>query len=148
MLQDDMQYMQRALDLAAKGQYTTAPNPNVGCVLVRDGQIVGEGWHQRAGEPHAEVHALKMAGDGARGATAYVTLEPCSHYGRTPPCALALIEADVVCRKGDMVEVDLAEGLVRVGDKTYQGSRLPDFLRAILDDGGLVAHRRKEKGLA
>jgi methanogen homoaconitase small subunit len=61
---------------------------------------------------------------------------------------LALIEADVVCRKGDMVEVDLAEGLVRVGDKTYQGSRLPDFLRAILDDGGLVAHRRKEKGLA
>ena len=95
MLQDDMQYMQRALDLAAKGQYTTAPNPNVGCVLVRDGQIVGEGWHQRAGEPHAEVHALRAAGDAARGATAYVTLEPCSHYGRTPPCALALIEAGV-----------------------------------------------------
>lgn len=94
MSQLDVQYMQRALALAARG-HTTAPNPNVGCVLVRDGQIVGEGWHQRAGEPHAEVHALRAAGDAARGATAYVTLEPCSHYGRTPPCALALIEAGV-----------------------------------------------------
>lgn len=95
MSQHDLHYMQRALALAARGQYTTAPNPNVGCVLVRDGQVVGEGWHQRAGEPHAEVHALRAAGDAARGATAYVTLEPCSHYGRTPPCALALIEAGV-----------------------------------------------------
>lgn len=91
----DLIWMDRALVLAARGRFTTAPNPNVGCVLVRDQQIVGEGWHQKAGEPHAEVHALRAAGEQARGATAYVTLEPCSHYGRTPPCALALVEAGV-----------------------------------------------------
>ncbi|WP_430460212.1 bifunctional diaminohydroxyphosphoribosylaminopyrimidine deaminase/5-amino-6-(5-phosphoribosylamino)uracil reductase RibD [Thalassolituus sp. LLYu03] len=88
-------YMARALQLAALGLYSTSPNPRVGCVIVRDGEIVGEGWHQKAGEPHAEVHALRMAGDKARGATAYVTLEPCSHYGRTPPCAEGLIKAGV-----------------------------------------------------
>lgn len=87
--------MAHALALAARGLETTTPNPRVGCVLVRDGQRVGEGWHQRAGEPHAEVHALRMAGGAARGATAYVTLEPCSHFGRTPPCADALISAGV-----------------------------------------------------
>jgi len=87
--------MARALQLAELGLWTTSPNPRVGCVLVRDGQIVGEGWHEKAGEPHAEVHALRQAGDLARGATAYVTLEPCSHYGRTPPCAEALIKAGV-----------------------------------------------------
>ena len=91
----DDEWMARALQLAARGCYTTHPNPNVGCVLVRDGVLVGEGWHQKAGEPHAEVHALRAAGELARGATAYVTLEPCSHYGRTPPCALALVEAGV-----------------------------------------------------
>ncbi len=87
--------MARALRLAERGLFTTMPNPRVGCVIVRDGVVVGEGWHVRAGEPHAEVHALRAAGVHARGATAYVTLEPCSHHGRTPPCANALIDAGV-----------------------------------------------------
>jgi diaminohydroxyphosphoribosylaminopyrimidine deaminase/5-amino-6-(5-phosphoribosylamino)uracil reductase len=91
----DLHYMGRALELARKGLYTAHPNPRVGCVIVRDGQVVGEGWHVRAGEPHAEVHALRQAGDKAQGATAYVTLEPCSHHGRTPPCADALVNAGV-----------------------------------------------------
>ncbi|WP_447777738.1 bifunctional diaminohydroxyphosphoribosylaminopyrimidine deaminase/5-amino-6-(5-phosphoribosylamino)uracil reductase RibD [Pseudomonas chlororaphis] len=91
----DVHYMARALELAAKGRFSTHPNPRVGCVIVRDGQVVGEGWHVRAGEPHAEVHALRAAGANARGATAYVTLEPCSHHGRTPPCADALVDAGV-----------------------------------------------------
>lgn len=91
----DVHYMARALELARKGLYSTHPNPRVGCVIVREGQIVGEGWHARAGEPHAEVHALRQAGEQARGATAYVTLEPCSHHGRTPPCADALVNAGV-----------------------------------------------------
>ena len=87
--------MARALQLAARGLDTTSPNPRVGCVIVRDGLTVGEGWHARAGEAHAEVHALRQAGAAAHGATVYVTLEPCSHFGRTPPCADALIEAGV-----------------------------------------------------
>ena len=87
--------MARALQLAARGLTTTSPNPRVGCVIVRDGHVVGEGWHERAGAPHAEVHALHAAGEAARGATVYVTLEPCSHHGRTPPCAEALIQARV-----------------------------------------------------
>jgi diaminohydroxyphosphoribosylaminopyrimidine deaminase/5-amino-6-(5-phosphoribosylamino)uracil reductase len=91
----DAAYMARALELARKGVYSTHPNPRVGCVIVRDGEVVGEGWHVRAGEPHAEVHALRQAGDKAKGATAYVTLEPCSHHGRTPPCADALVNAGV-----------------------------------------------------
>ncbi|RZI76096.1 MAG: bifunctional diaminohydroxyphosphoribosylaminopyrimidine deaminase/5-amino-6-(5-phosphoribosylamino)uracil reductase RibD [Pseudomonas sp.] len=91
----DAAYMARALELARKGVYSTHPNPRVGCVIVRDGEIVGEGWHVRAGEPHAEVHALRQAGDKAKDATAYVTLEPCSHHGRTPPCADALVNAGV-----------------------------------------------------
>lgn len=96
----DHQFMARALQLAAKGLYTTDPNPRVGCVIVRydqhaEGQVVGEGFHLRAGEPHAEIHALNAAGVKAEGATAYVTLEPCSHTGRTGPCAVALAEANV-----------------------------------------------------
>ncbi|CAK9884095.1 MAG: Riboflavin biosynthesis protein RibD [Candidatus Erwinia impunctatus] len=93
-MQDEI-FMARALELARRGFFTTTPNPNVGCVIVRDGQIVGEGYHYRAGEPHAEIHALRMAGEKAAGATAYVTLEPCSHHGRTPPCCDALIAAGV-----------------------------------------------------
>ena len=87
--------MARALRLAEFGLYSTAPNPRVGCVIVKDGQVVGEGWHRIAGEAHAEVRALQAAGARARGATAYVTLEPCSHHGRTPPCAEALVAAGV-----------------------------------------------------
>ena len=87
--------MTRALELARLGIYSTPPNPAVGCVLVRDGRIVGEGHHRRTGEPHAEVHALEAAGEAARGATAYVNLEPCSHFGRTPPCTQALLAAGV-----------------------------------------------------
>jgi len=90
-----VEYMQQAIRLAKKGLYTTDPNPSVGCVIVKDEEIVGEGWHQRAGEAHAEVNALERAGDKAEGATAYVTLEPCSHTGKTPPCADALINAGV-----------------------------------------------------
>ena len=91
----DRSWMSRALMLAERGLYTTEPNPRVGCVLVADGEVVGEGWHVRAGEGHAEVNALAQAGERARGATAYVTLEPCSHFGKTPPCADALITAGV-----------------------------------------------------
>jgi diaminohydroxyphosphoribosylaminopyrimidine deaminase / 5-amino-6-(5-phosphoribosylamino)uracil reductase len=91
----DSVWMARALRLAERGLYTTSPNPRVGCVLVRDGVVVGEGWHVRTGEPHAEVLALSAAGAAARGSTAYVTLEPCNHHGRTPPCADALIAAGV-----------------------------------------------------
>jgi diaminohydroxyphosphoribosylaminopyrimidine deaminase/5-amino-6-(5-phosphoribosylamino)uracil reductase len=91
--QADREYMALAIRLAKKGLVSTDPNPRVGCVIVNEGQIVGSGFHVRSGEGHAEVNALKEAGDRAKGATAYVTLEPCSHYGRTPPCAEALIKA-------------------------------------------------------
>ena len=93
--QQDQMFMQLALDLAAKGQFTVDPNPSVGCVLVNDGEIVGKGFHSKAGEAHAEVMALCEAGEKAKGATAYLTLEPCSHFGHTPPCAQALIDAGV-----------------------------------------------------
>jgi diaminohydroxyphosphoribosylaminopyrimidine deaminase / 5-amino-6-(5-phosphoribosylamino)uracil reductase len=90
----DHQFMNRALMLAERGLYSTSPNPRVGCVIVRDSQIIGEGWHEKVGEPHAEVLAIRDAiakGYSVKGATAYVTLEPCSHFGRTPPCADALV---------------------------------------------------------
>jgi diaminohydroxyphosphoribosylaminopyrimidine deaminase/5-amino-6-(5-phosphoribosylamino)uracil reductase len=92
---DDHRQMARALQLAQRGLYTTDPNPRVGCVIVKDGRVVGEGFHRRAGEPHAEPLALRAAGDAARGATVYVTLEPCCHHGRTPPCTDALLAAGV-----------------------------------------------------
>ena len=91
----DVAFMQLALDLAKQGEFTTTPNPSVGCALVKDGEVVGKGFHAKAGEPHAEVMALREAGENARGATAYVTLEPCSQFGRTPPCAKGWVAAGV-----------------------------------------------------
>jgi diaminohydroxyphosphoribosylaminopyrimidine deaminase / 5-amino-6-(5-phosphoribosylamino)uracil reductase len=93
--EQDYQFMSRALELASKGLFSATPNPRVGCVIVKDGEIVGEGWHRKAGEPHAEALALAQAGERARGASVYVTLEPCSHFGRMPPCAAALVSAKV-----------------------------------------------------
>ena len=115
----DHAMMARALRLAERGLFTTQPNPRVGCVIAQGGEIVGEGWHQRAGEPHAEVFALQAAGERARGATAYVTLEPCSHHGRTPPCADALIEAGVarvVFASGDPNPKVAGAGIQRMRD--------------------------------
>lgn len=94
-MSSDVEYMQQAIRLARQGRYTTDPNPNVGCVIVKDGVIVGHGRHQFAGQAHAEVNALAQAGKKAQGAIAYVTLEPCSHTGKTPPCADALIKAGI-----------------------------------------------------
>jgi diaminohydroxyphosphoribosylaminopyrimidine deaminase/5-amino-6-(5-phosphoribosylamino)uracil reductase len=115
----DQAFMARALQLARLGLFSTHPNPRVGCVIVADGEIVGEGWHVRAGEPHAEVHALRQAGARARGATAYVTLEPCSHHGRTPPCAEALVQAGVgrvVAAMQDPNPLVAGRGLARLRD--------------------------------
>jgi diaminohydroxyphosphoribosylaminopyrimidine deaminase/5-amino-6-(5-phosphoribosylamino)uracil reductase len=124
---DDHHHMVRALELARHGLYSTPPNPSVGCVLVRWGQVVGEGYHERAGEPHAEVAAVREAGAAARGATAYVTLEPCSHHGRTPPCTDALVAAGVrrvvVAMRDPNPRVD-GSGLARLeqaGIKTAHG---------------------------
>jgi len=91
----DHEFMERALELAGRGLYTTTPNPRVGCVIVKDGVLVGSGWHEKAGLPHAEVLALKEAGDRARGAALYVNLEPCSHHGRTPPCVDAIVASGI-----------------------------------------------------
>jgi len=114
---NDRQCMTEALELAARGLWTTHPNPRVGCLIVRGGEVVGRGWHERAGGPHAEVGALEQAGARARGATAYVTLEPCSHHGRTPPCADALIEAGierVVCATEDPHPKVAGDGIRRL----------------------------------
>lgn len=136
---DDLQpqqcYMARALQLARRGLYTTTPNPRVGCVIVRDGAVVGEGWHERAGEPHAEVLALRAAGAHAEGATAYVTLEPCAHHGRTPPCCDALIAsgiARVVAAMADPNPLVAGKGLAQ--------------LRAagMVVETGLLAHEAEE----
>jgi diaminohydroxyphosphoribosylaminopyrimidine deaminase / 5-amino-6-(5-phosphoribosylamino)uracil reductase len=114
---DDFRFMARALQLAERGRYTTDPNPRVGCVIVHGGEIVGEGYHQRAGEPHAEIYALQQAGERAAGATLYVTLEPCSHHGRTPPCADAVIAAGVARVVAAMVDPNplvSGQGLARL----------------------------------
>lgn len=110
----DHRHMAEALRLAEQGLWTTDPNPRVGCVLVKGGQVVGRGWHRAAGEPHAEVLALREAGSRARGATAYVTLEPCNHQGRTPPCSQALVEAgvsEVVAAMVDPFPANAGQGL-------------------------------------
>lgn len=95
MIHEDEHWMSLAISLAKNGRLTTRPNPNVGCVIVDSGEVVGKGWHVVSGQDHAEVIALKQAGEKAKGATAYVTLEPCSHYGRTPPCCVALVASGV-----------------------------------------------------
>ena len=123
----DHAYMAHAIQLAKRGQYTTHPNPRVGCVIVRNGSIVGEGWHQWAGQGHAEVNALQAAGDLSVGADAYVTLEPCSYFGRTPPCAEALITRGVKRVFVGMVDPNprvAGKGLERLqqaGIETYSG---------------------------
>ena len=112
----DESLMPRALELAERGRYTTAPNPMVGCVIVRDGRILGEGFHERAGEPHAEIVAMRSAGE-VRGATMYVTLEPCAHQGRTPPCVDAIVEAGiarVVIATADPHELVNGRGIERL----------------------------------
>src|SRR5207253_93323 len=96
MVDSDRDWMRRALELAERGRGHVEPNPLVGAVVVRDGRIVGEGWHQRFGEAHAEVNALATADAVARGATLYVTLEPCCHHGKTPPCTDAVLRAGIV----------------------------------------------------
>lgn len=121
--QIDEKFMRSALELAAKALGRTSPNPLVGCVIVKDNAVVGEGYHHKAGTPHAEVHALADAGDLARGATAYVTLEPCSHFGRTPPCADALIRAEikrVVVAMKDPNPLVAGRGLDRLRDAGIQ----------------------------
>lgn len=148
MTASDQAFMARALELARKGLYSTHPNPRVGCVIVRDGQVVGEGWHARAGEPHAEVHALRQAGERARGGTAYVTLEPCSHHGRTPPCADALVNAGVarvVAAMQDPNPQVAGRGLLRLMDAgiAVQSGVLESEARAL--NAGFI--KRMETGL-
>ena len=117
--EQDVSHMRQALALAERGLFTTTPNPRVGCVIVREHQVVGQGWHVRAGEPHAEVHALAEAGEQARGATAYITLEPCSHTGHTGPCSQALIQAgvaSVVAAMEDPNPLVSGQGLAQLRD--------------------------------
>jgi diaminohydroxyphosphoribosylaminopyrimidine deaminase/5-amino-6-(5-phosphoribosylamino)uracil reductase len=160
-------HLERALELAERGRATVKPNPLVGAVVVRDGEVVGEGWHTGPGEPHAEAIAVAAAGERARGATLYVTLEPCAHHGRTPPCADALVEAGVarvLCAAQDpdprtdgrgfarlreagidvvLVEGDLAERARRQNEafRTWAAKRRPfvTYKAALTLDGRLAA---------
>ena len=144
---EDCDFMARALQLARKGIFSAHPNPRVGCVLARDGDIVGEGWHRKAGEAHAEVIAIADAGDDAEGATAYVTLEPCAHHGKTPPCSAALIEAgvsDVVVAMQDPfheVDGDGLGGLKEAGIPVRVGLMSKDAMR--LNEGFVSRVTRK-----
>jgi len=143
----DYPFMAQALRLAERGLYTTMPNPRVGCVLVKDGEIVCEGWHVRAGEGHAEVNALAAAGENARGATAYVTLEPCSHTGKTGPCSHALVAAGVsrlVYAMEDPNPLVAGRGLdyLREADVQVDGPLLEDDARA-LNPGFIKRMERK-----
>ena len=147
LTQTDHLYMAQALRLAERGLYTTMPNPRVGCVLVKDEQVIAEGWHYRAGEAHAEVHALQQAGEQARGATAYVTLEPCNHRGRTGPCSEALLAAGiarVVFGMEDPNPQVAGTGLerLRAAGVTIDGPVLEDDARA-LNPGFLKRMERK-----
>jgi diaminohydroxyphosphoribosylaminopyrimidine deaminase/5-amino-6-(5-phosphoribosylamino)uracil reductase len=135
-----MSFLERALELAERGRGTTQPNPVVGAVLVRDGEVVGEGWHERNGEAHAEVNAIAAAGDRSRGATLYVTLEPCAHVGSTPPCAQAVIDAGVakvVVGTRDP-SLDAAGGLERLRDAGVE-TELAD------DELGFQARQQNER---
>ncbi|MDX9740497.1 MAG: bifunctional diaminohydroxyphosphoribosylaminopyrimidine deaminase/5-amino-6-(5-phosphoribosylamino)uracil reductase RibD [Gammaproteobacteria bacterium] len=142
----DREHMARAIALAARGLHTTDPNPRVGCVLVRDGRIVGEGWHERAGGPHAEQMALQAAGSQARGATAYVSLEPCRHWGRTAPCAEALIGAGVARVVAAMQDPDprtAGGGLAALRAAGIEVScGLLEKEAAALNPGFIMRHRR------
>ena len=143
----DHLYMAQALRLAERGLYTTMPNPRVGCVLVKGDQVIAEGWHYRAGEAHAEVHALQQAGEQARGATAYVTLEPCNHSGRTGPCSEALLAAGVarvVFAMEDPNPQVAGSGLerLRAAGVVIDGPLLEDDARA-LNPGFLKRMERK-----
>jgi diaminohydroxyphosphoribosylaminopyrimidine deaminase/5-amino-6-(5-phosphoribosylamino)uracil reductase len=143
----DYPFMAQALRLAERGLYTTMPNPRVGCVLVKNGEVVGEGWHVRAGEGHAEVNAIAAAGENARGATAYVTLEPCSHTGKTGPCSHALVDAGVarvVFAMEDPNPLVAGRGLEYVRDAGIQvdGPLLEDDARA-LNPGFIKRMERK-----
>ena len=143
----DFDFMAQAFRLAERGLYTTMPNPRVGCVLVKDGQIIAEGWHIRAGEAHAEVNALRAAGEVARGATAYVSLEPCSHTGRTGPCSQALIDAGVarvVYAMEDPNPLVSGDGIamLRAAGVQVDGSLLEDDARA-LNPGYIKRMERK-----
>lgn len=88
-------YMKKAIILSQKGEFTTSPNPNVGCVIVKNNNIIGEGWHEKSGKNHAEINALKMAGKESKESTAYITLEPCNHFGKTPPCCHAIVKSGI-----------------------------------------------------
>lgn len=144
----DRRYMARAIQLARNGLYTTQPNPRVGCVIVRDGEIVGEGFHYRAGEGHAEVNAITAAQGKTQGATAYVTLEPCSHYGRTPPCAEGLMKAGVSRVVAAMVDPNpqvAGRGMQMLADAGIQtSSGLLESEAQLLNPGFI---KRMESGL-